>query len=136
MNKLLGIILVVLGLLLSILPNYTDCASHGVYMTVMGKQLPMVCHWSARAEMVVGIPLIFVGVIMTFTHSKTGFLTLSVLGLVLGVLAITLPLYIIGTCSGPTMTCNTVMKPIILWFGSLVVLGGLGGFFLMRRAKS
>lgn len=136
MNKYLGIALAALGLAIAIVPNFTDCASHGAYMTVMGKQIPMVCHWSARGEIALGIPLAFVGVMLMFTRRKSGFMTLSILGLVLGGLAIALPAGIIGTCPGPTMTCNTLMKPIINGLGSLGILGSLGGLILMRKAVS
>jgi len=135
MNRFLGIALIVFGITLAIVPGLTDCASHGAYMTVMGKQVPMVCHWSARSELAVGIPLAFVGAMMSFTRRKSGFLTLSILGVVLGGLAIGLPAGIIGTCPGPTMTCNTLMKPIISGIGSLAIVGGLVGFVLMRKAS-
>ena len=136
MNKYFGISLAVLGLALAIVPNFTDCASHGAYMTVMGKQIPMTCHWSARSEIAMGIPLVFAGTMMTFTRNKSGFFSLSILGVVLGALAITLPTSIIGTCGGPTMTCNTLMKPAITLLGSLAIAGSLGGLILMRKANS
>ena len=136
MNKYLGITLAVLGLALAIVPNFTDCASHGAYMTVMGKQIPMVCHWSARSEIAMGIPLVFAGVMMTFTRNKSGFFSMSILGVVLGALAITLPTSIIGTCGGPTMTCNTLMKPAITALGSLTIVGSLGALVLSRKANS
>ncbi len=136
MNKYLGIAIAALGIALAIVPNYTDCASHGGFMTVMGKQIPMVCHWSARGEMALGIPLAFIGVMMMFTQRKSGFLTLSILGVVVGGLAIALPAGIIGTCPGPTMTCNTLMKPMINGLGSLGILGSLGGLILMRKSGS
>ena len=135
MNKYLGIFLAVLGLALAIVPNFADCASHGGYMVVMGKQIPMTCHWSARSEIAMGIPLVVIGAIMSFTRRKSGFLTLSILGGSMGILAITLPTYIIGTCPGPTMPCNTLMKPVITLLGSLTVAGSLGGLILMRKAN-
>ena len=105
-------------------------------MTVMGKQIPMTCHWSARSEIAMGIPLIFVGAMMSFMRNKSGLMALSILGVVLGVLAITLPTNIIGTCGGPTMTCNTLMKPAITALGSLTIVGSLCALVLARKAKS
>ena len=136
MNKYLGIALAAFGLAIAIVPNFTDCASHGAFMTVMGKQLPMVCHWSARAEMAVGIPVALIGIMMSFKRFSSGFLGLSILGGGLGALAILLPTHIIGTCPGPTMTCNTVMKPITTVLGSLTIVGSLGGLMLSRKTKS
>ena len=136
MNKYLGIALAALGVAIAVVPNFTDCASHGAYMTVMGKQLPMVCHWSARSEIATGIPITVVGAMMAFNRVKSGFLTFSILGVVLGALVITLPTHIIGTCPGPTMTCNTVMKPATTALGSLTVVGSLVGLVFMRKAKN
>jgi hypothetical protein len=134
LNKVLGIALVVFGVALAVVPSFVDCASQGHFMTVMGKQLPMVCHWSAKSEIAMGVPLALVGGMFTITKRKSGFLMLSILGIALGGLAILLPAGIIGTCPTPAMTCNTVMKPTISILGSLSIVGGLVGLMLMRKA--
>ena len=136
MNKFLGITLAVLAVAIAVVPSFTDCASHGIFMNVMGKQVPMVCHWSARAEIAVGVPLFGIGAMMSFTRRKTGYLILSILGVALGALAILLPTSIIGTCPTPTEPCNTIMKPTLTILGSLTIVGSLGGLILMRRASS
>jgi hypothetical protein len=104
-------------------------------MTVMGKQLPMVCHWSARAEIATGIPLGLLGAAMFFTKRKSGLYTLGILGIALGVLTITLPTNIIGTCPGPTMICNTAMKPAAAALGGVAIVGSALGLMLARKKE-
>ena len=130
-DKFLGISLAVLALAIAIVPHYTDCLSHGIVMKMAsGMTAPMVCHWTAQAEIAVGVPLFAVGAVFSFTRSKTGLFTLSLLGTVLGVLAILLPAQLIGTCPGPAEPCNTMMKPAITALGSLAIMGSLGGLIL------
>ena len=136
LNIFLGITLVVFALAIAVVPNFTDCASQGHFMTVGMMQVPMACHWAGRAEIAVGAPLVSVGAMMSFTRHKTGYLTLSILGVILGAAAILLPTSIIGTCPSPTMMCNTVMKPTLTILGSLTIVGSLGGLILMRKANS
>ncbi len=136
MNKVLGIILVVLALAILIIPMFTDCESQGKSITLPnGKTIPMKCHWSGVAEIVAGVPLALVGVLMCFTKKKLGFLILSTIGAVLGILVILIPTTLIGVCTSG-MICETVMKPALTIMGSLVIAVSLCGFLLMRRAES
>jgi hypothetical protein len=136
-NKFLGVTLAVLALAIAIVPNYTDCASHGIFMTLMnGMKTAMKCHWTALAEIAVGAPLVGVGAMLSFTKSKNGLFSLAFLGVVLGALAIALPINLIGTCSNVAEPCNTLMKPTVTALGSLTIVGSLCGLLLASRAKS
>lgn len=135
MSKFLGIALIALAVAIALVPNFTDCSSQGHFMTVGMMPVPMVCHWAGRAEIAVGVPLFAVGGMMTVTRSKSGFLMLSILGVVLGAVAILLPTTIIGTCPNPLEPCNTIMKPTLSILGSLTIVGSLGGLILMRKAS-
>ena len=132
MNKILGISLILFAVAIAVVPNFTDCSSQGHFMTMGMMQVPMVCHWAGRAEIAVGVPLVGVGAMMMFNTRKSGFLTLSILGVVLGTMAILLPTTIIGTCPNPVEPCNTVMKPTLSILGGLTIAGSLGGLMLMR----
>jgi hypothetical protein len=135
-NKVLGIILVVLALAVIIIPMFTDCQSQGKSITLPnGKTVPMKCHWSGVAEIVAAVPLALVGVLMCFTKKKLGFLILSVLGIVLGILVILIPASLIGVCTSG-MLCETVMKPALTIMGGLVIIASLCSLLLMRRAES
>lgn len=136
MTKFLGIALIVIALGIGIVPHYTDCYSQGKFLTLAnGNTQPMKCHWSAQAEIAVAVPLAGVGVMMTAGRRKSTIWSLSTMGVVLGVTAIALPNGIIGTCGGPTMFCNTAMKPTLNVLGSVAVVGGLAAMVLTRKHK-
>jgi hypothetical protein len=132
----LGIALVLIALAVMIVPAFSDCQSQGKSITLAnGKTIPMKCHWSARAELAVGAPLLVVGALFPFTRRKSGLYILSILGVVLGAVVILIPNYLIGVCS-TAMPCNTVMQPTLSILGGLAVVGSLGGLVLARRANN
>jgi hypothetical protein len=136
MNKFFGIALVLIAIAIAVVPHYTDCQSQGrILTTADGKQVSMKCHWSGVAEIGVAVPLAFVGGILSFSRRRSSLLSLGILGAVLGAVAITFPGGLIGTCTMPTMICNTTMKPALYVLGGLTIVGGLGSIFISRKAK-
>lgn len=120
--KMLAVFIVFLAVLISVVPQFTDCESQGRALTLQdGRQIPMKCHWTARAELVAGIPLFAVGVLLFTSHSKETKNRLSILGLILGAFVILLPTGLIGVCLSADMLCNSIMKPFLILMGSLVV---------------
>ncbi|MDD5289416.1 MAG: DUF4418 family protein, partial [Dehalococcoidales bacterium] len=93
------------------------------------------CHWNGIAEIGVAVPLVTVGAMMTFNRRKNSLMTLGVLGIVLGGMAVAFPNGLIGVCATPTMLCHTVMKPTLTALGSLAIAGSLGIMILNRKAK-
>ena len=136
MNKILGVTLLVLALAISITPQFLDCNAQGHVMTMAnGKTVPMVCLWTARAEIAEGIPLFAAGVMMFLARRKESLQYLNILGIILGICVMLLPTVLIGVCD-TTMVCTTVMRPSLLTFGSLVILTSLIGILLsMRKEK-
>jgi hypothetical protein len=126
--KFIGIALILIGVALVAVPTFTDCQSHGQALKLLGGQTtPMKCHWSGIAEIGVAVPLYIVGAVMTTNRNRKTLTILSVLAVALGGLAIAFPTRLIGVCPGPTMICNTVMKPLLIFIGGLGAgLGGLG----------
>ena len=136
MNKLFGIILIVLAIVIAIMPIFTDCQSQGKSLTTTtGKVVPMKCHWSGVAEIGVAVPLLAVGVIMAANRRKNILTTMGILGIILGAIVIAFPNWLIGVCSTPTMICHTVMNPGLTVLGSLVVVTSLGAIILARKVK-
>lgn len=120
--KVLAVFIAILAILISVVPQFTDCQSQGRVLTLAdGRQVPMKCHWAARAELVAGIPLFAVGAMMYFSRLKETKIATGILGFVLGVLVILLPTGLIGVCMNAEMLCNSVMKPFLILTGSLVL---------------
>jgi hypothetical protein len=149
--KVLAILIVVLGLVVVIVPQFTNCEygaerpatlnmqtshSHAAEYASMGgmdvaagesTSVPyrmMKCFWSARAEIAIGAPLAFLGALLLFSRRKEVFRIIGVMTVFLGVLAIIITTSLIGTCANPAMVCNTQMKPTLLVAGGITAALG------------
>ncbi len=85
----------------------------------------MKCFWSARAELIAGIPLLVVGALLLFARRKETMRVLGIVSIVVGVLTILIPTTIVGTCANTMMVCNTEMKPTLLVAGGITVALGI-----------
>ncbi len=126
-----------LAIALIAVPRFTDCESRGkAIKTASGEMVPMHCHWSGIAEIGVAIPMYIVGAVMTTSRRQKTLAFLSLLGIVLGGLAIAFPTKLIGVCHGP-MLCATLMKPmLVLLGGGAIAASGLGLGISMAKSLS
>jgi hypothetical protein len=134
--KILAGILIVLALVTIIVPQFVNCAEDGRLLTLdNGRQIPMKCLWSARAELALGIPLLVLGILMAIAAYKESIRSLSILAIVLGIMIILVPTVLIGVCSNPDMDCRSVMQPLMIVVGILIILVGLAAAVLneLRR---
>ncbi len=130
----MGGLTIVLALIIGILPMFTDCLSQGRSLELAnGKTVPMKCHWTGIAEIGVAIPLLFVGIFEITSKRKESLTILSVLGVVLGILAILFPTFLIGVCANPDMTCNMLMRPGLILAGVLAVIASVIVFVTSRK---
>jgi len=121
--KVVASIIIILALLIAIVPQFTDCESQGKMLTLeSGKQVSMKCHWTARAEIAVGVPLLAVGLLMLLSKRKESIRSLGIVGAVLGLMAILLPGILIGVCSNDDMICNSLMDPALILMGALAIV--------------
>jgi hypothetical protein len=116
MNKLIGIFIIVLALATAIVPIFTACDT---------TKMAMKCHWTAQAEIAIAIPLAASGIIITVIRRKEVWRFVSLVGLTLGLSTILIPTVLIGVCN-PPMTCNTLMRPLLLVLGALTIISNLG----------
>jgi CDP-diglyceride synthetase len=136
MMKIAAIVMVILALVIGIVPQFSDCESHGRSLTLAdGRQIPMKCHWTAQAEIGLAVPLFVTGALMTTSRRKDTLRSQSLLGVVLGLFVILLPTALIGVCANPEMICNAFMKPFLILSGSLVIAISLFGLVRSFQAK-
>jgi hypothetical protein len=126
--KIAATLMIVLALVIGIVPQFTTCESQGRSLTLAdGRQIPMRCQWTARAEIALAAPLLVTGLLLAFSKRRESQRWLGIIGAVLGVFTVMLPTLLIGVCGNPEMICNAVMKPtLILTGGAVTVLSLLG----------
>ena len=63
--KAAAALIIVLAVVVGVAPQFTDCQSQGKAIELPnGRSVPMKCHWTARAEIAVAVPLLLCGVII------------------------------------------------------------------------
>ena len=132
--KLSAVLLITLAILIAVVPPLTECAREGKLLaTADGRQVPMKCHWTAVASIAMAIPLLVVGIMQWFNKRKESQRSLSILGAVMGVIVILLPTALIGVCTHPDATCNLIMRPALIFMGTLVVGINLFNLIVVER---
>jgi hypothetical protein len=132
--KITGAVLIILALVIGIVPQFTDCASHGRAIELAnGRTIPMKCHWTAKAELAVAGPMLALGVLTIVNKRKDVLASLAVLGVILGAFAFLLPTNLIGVCASDEMLCNVAMKPTLMLTGILSAVDSLAIFVMSRN---
>jgi hypothetical protein len=90
------------------------------------------CHWTGIAEVAPAIPLAIAGIYALRSRRKETTRFAGIIGAVSGLLAILLPTLLIGVCGNPMMTCNLLMRPILLASGILAIVAGVALFVVAR----
>ena len=164
--KVLAVLIIILGLAVIIVPQFTNCEygkghpetlnmqtsdaavteyasmdemEGGTVDTMESGAVPyraMKCLWSARAEIVAGVPIIVLGALLLFARRKETIRVIGILTAVMGVLTILIPTSFIGTCMNPDMVCNTEMKPTLLIAGGLTAALGIAVVALGQMRRS
>lgn len=165
--KVLAVLIIIMGLVIIIVPQFTNCeygadrpatlnmrtsdAHAGEYASTGGMEsgvddpmasaaVPyrmMKCLWSARAEIIAGVPLVVLGALLLFARRKETIRVIGIVTALMGVLTILIPTSFIGTCLNSAMVCNTQMKPTLLISGGITVALGIAVLVLgeMRRPE-
>jgi hypothetical protein len=123
--RVLGALLLVTALLAGIVPQFSDCQSQGRELTLAdGRNIPMKCHWTARAEIAMAIPVLASGLLVLVSKRRETLRNVGILGAVSGVGVVLLPRTLIGVCGNPDMVCNAFMLPFLTLVGSVIVVAG------------
>ena len=121
--KAIGAILLVLAFAIAVVPQYTDCLSQGLGITLpSGAVLPMKCHYTRQAELATAGPLAAVGILMGLSKRKRTIRVLGIVGIVIGLFVILLPATLIGVCASEDMICNMIMRPSLILAGILSIV--------------
>ncbi len=121
--KAIGIGILILGILVAAVPQFTDCKAVGrpPLQLANGGTTEMKCYWTARAELALGIPMALTGLLMVFSRRKETQRNLAIVGAGLGAAAIAVPAVLIGVCASSMMICNSVMRPALILMGTVAI---------------
>ena len=129
-------VIILLAVVVGIIPQFTDCQSQGRAIELPnGKSLPMKCHWTARAEIALAVPLLLSGVCLLFSRRKESSRQQAAMTMALGLFVLLLPTVLIGVCAKADMVCHALMRPMLTLAGILVVALGALCFLLAGRQK-
>lgn len=115
-----GIIFLILGILVAIGPStlFSVCGpmEDGKFMK---------CHWTAQAELGIGLGIVVLAVLLLIFVSKQ--IRIGILqGIaVLSALVILFPTLLIGVCGGEHMPCNALTRPALLVLGAVTLVFAL-----------
>lgn len=127
-----GAIFILLGLLISLGPStiFAVCGP-------MDDGKFMKCHWTERAELGIGLGIVFLAVLSIIYTSKE-----VRAGLLLGIatmasISILIPTVLIGVCGGEHMQCNSLTRPALVVIGFIsLVIALVQVFILLKRRES
>ncbi len=131
MNRFLNAVMVLMAITLAVAPIFTDCQSHGKFLTTAdGRTVSMKCHWTGVAEVAAAVPLFLAGIFgLRNQHRETKRFS-SLMGTASSLVAILIPTVLIGTCANEMMICNILMRPILLSAGIIGIVVSLAIFIL------
>ena len=128
-NKIFGILLSILGILVAITPRYILPVCE-----LTGKQ-KMACSYTGAAEMFIGVVLISVSIGIFFSNSKEALRWLMFVAFFDGLSVILLP-SALGYCANPNMPCNYGTIPMLRLWGAAIVIISILGFSMSIRARA
>jgi hypothetical protein len=111
-----SVVMIVLGILIALSPQFLFKVC-----TVHSGAFPL-CHWSARAELGIGMLIAALGIcLIIFNNKKTQ------LGLYIGIfftsiISLSIPHALIGGCKASTMACHRVAFPAITIISVIALL--------------
>lgn len=138
MNKSVSAILVILlGLLVILIPTYIlpvcppseIIINHEHHMTYKF----MKCHWTAQAEIGVGVVIALIGLCMLLIKSALIRLGLSLSLIIITLLVAALPTVLIGVCPGEMMDCHIGTLPALLLLSAILLIVAIVNAIYLKR---
>lgn len=120
--KITALSLMVLALVIGVVPQLTDCWTlNRTLKLANGDLVPMICHWTALAELALAGSLAALALLMMRTGHEETKRKLGMMGMVIGGLVAAVPTILIGVCPSTDMMCNYIMRPALIAAGVLVI---------------
>jgi hypothetical protein len=134
-SRILGIGIAVVGLLITLVPLWIFPTCVAQIHTADGGSVPMKCFWTGRAEIGIGILIFFGGIVIALARSADIRLGANIMTLLAAALAASVPLFLIGGCMMPTMTCRITTFPAIYLLSAIAIILSAICFFALRGRR-
>ncbi|MDP4091262.1 MAG: DUF4418 family protein [Bacillota bacterium] len=121
-----GIITVVLGMLIALIPKVIFPVCTNMIELINGKSLFMRCHWTAVVELLIGMLIIFDGIFFILFKSHETRIALSIMMFLFGLSALLIPTAVIGMCETVTMKCRVGTEPALIVVSVIIMVIGIG----------
>jgi hypothetical protein len=137
-------IIMVLGVLVAVSPwtfapvceVHTAENPNGLWIiTSTGKQMPMPCGYTARAEIGVGAVLVIFGGLLAALFAVGNRLIFGLIGLSLAGMVAILPTELTGMCANATHPCRTVTEPLLIVMAVVIGIISVGLILYKPKAK-
>lgn len=117
----------ILGLLIALIPAF-------IFPVCDVGDMPMKCHWSAQAELGVGIIIFVLGILLIAFKSKHFQLGISIASILNGIFALVIPNILIGMCVKEHMKCRSLTSPALSVVSVLIIVINIINIVLIYRA--
>jgi uncharacterized membrane protein len=124
-----GIIAIALGVLVALIPKVIFPVCTNMIELTNGKTLFMKCHWTGRVEILVGILIVFDGILLIVFKKHETRIALSIMLLIFGLTTFLIPTVVIGMCETVTMKCRVGTEPALIVMSVIIMAVGIGNTF-------
>lgn len=107
----------------------------GKQASMKEKNMVMKCHWTARAELGIGIFIALIGIFLLIFQSGQVRLGLSLALILSGVLALLIPTALIGVCGSLQMTCRSLTLPALTILSSIVIVTSVANVIYLNYSN-
>jgi hypothetical protein len=104
--------------------------------TSMAKSTVMKCHWTAQAELGIGILIALLGIFLLFSKSSDVRLGLSLALILYGLLVLLIPIALVGVCGSLNMSCRSLTLPALIILSSAVVFTAAANVYYLYHSRS
>lgn len=129
-----GIIAIVLGVLITLIPIVIFPVCTDKIELMNGKTIFMKCHWTAMSELLVGILIVLTGILIILFKKRETRLALSIILFLFGLTSLLMSTVVIGMCQTATMPCRIGTEPALIVASVITMVVGIGNIFIQGRA--
>lgn len=129
-----GIIVIALGVLVALIPIVIFPVCNNMIELINGKTLFMKCHWTARSELLIGILIVFDGILTIGFKKHETRIALSIMLFLFGLTALLIPTVVIGMCETATMVCRVGTEPALIVVSVITMVFGIGNIFFQSSS--